>query len=140
MNQQAAPAALAARYAQLVDDRDFAAMEGIMWPEFTQQGPGFRAESRDMFIANLEFLRQFDSTFHLVGQVLGEWQGSRYTGETWCVASHFYQHEGRKLCLDMYIRYQDVIELRGGIARYVQRDLTVVTQDEREVRAPSFGG
>lgn len=138
MNREFIPATLAARYARAVDDRGFAAMEAIMWPEFTQQGPGFGAESRAIFIANLEFLRQFDSTFHLLGQVTGEWQGDRYRGETWCVASHFYQREGRALCLDMYIRYQDVIEVRDGDARYLQRDLVVVAQDERELRAPSF--
>ena len=140
MNQDSIPGSLAARYAQLVDGRDFAAMEAIMWPEFTQEGPGFRAESRAVFIGNLEFLRQFDRTFHLLGQVSGEWQGGTYRGETYCVASHFYQRDGRELCLDMYIRYQDLIELRDGDARYLQRDLIVVTQDEREVRAPSFGG
>jgi len=140
MNQQAIPGVLAARYAQLVDDRDFASMDAIMWPEFTQEGPGFRAESRAVFIANLEFLRQFDSTFHLLGQVRGDWQGAVYKGETYCMASHFYQRDGQSLCYDMYIRYQDVIELRDGVARYLQRNLTVVAQDERELRAPSFGG
>ncbi len=140
MNRQTLPATLAARYAQAVDDRDFTAMEAIMWPEFTQQGPGFGAESRAVFIANLEFLRQFDSTFHLLGQATGEWQGDSYAGETYCVASHFYQQDGRRLCLDMYIRYQDVIEVRNGDGRYLQRDLMVVAQDEREVRTPTFGG
>lgn len=139
MNPESIPATLAARYARAVDDRHFAAMEAIMWPEFTQKGPGFGAETRAVFIANLEFLRQFDRTFHLLGQVTGEWQGNRYRGETWCMASHFYQREDRALCFDMYIRYQDVIEVRAGDARYLQRDLTVVSQDERELRAPSFG-
>ncbi len=140
MNRQALAAELAARYARAVDDRDFAAMEAIMWPEFTQQGPGFGADSRAVFIANLEFLRQFDSTFHLLGQVTGTWQDDGYAGETYCVASHFYQREGRQFCLDMYIRYQDVIEVRDGEGRYLQRNLAVVAQDEREVRAPSFAG
>jgi hypothetical protein len=139
MSQESIPASLAARYARAVDDRDFAAMEAIMWPEFTQQGPGFEAGSRAVFIANLEFLRQFDSTFHLVGQVTGEWQGHQSRGETWCVASHFYQREGRALCFDMHIRYQDVIEMRAGDARYLRRDLTVVSQGERELQPPSFG-
>lgn len=138
MNRELLPGTLAARYAQLVDNRDFAALDTIMWPEFTQEGPGFRAESRAVFIANLEFLRQFDSTFHLLGQVSGEWQDNRYRGETYCVASHFYQHDGQGLCLDMYIRYQDVIELRDGEGRYLQRDLTVVARDERQIRVPSF--
>lgn len=140
MNQQDIAAALAARYARAVDDRDFAAMTAIMWPEFTQEGPGFRSGSRDVFIANLEFLRQFDSTFHLLGQVTGEWQGNLWRGETYCVASHFYQGENGSRCLDMYIRYQDLIEVRDGDARYLQRDLLVTAQNERQVTTPSFGG
>jgi hypothetical protein len=139
MNPETIPALLAASYAKTVDDRDFAAMASLMWPEFTQQGPGFAADSRAVFIGNLEFLRQFDSTFHLVGQVAGRWQGDHYRGETYCVASHFYQRDGRSLCLDMGIRYQDVIEMRAGEARYLSRDLQVVWQDEREITPPTFG-
>jgi|TARA_R100000005_G_scaffold96027_1_gene80204 hypothetical protein len=139
MKPETIPSSLAASYAKSVDDRDFAAMESLMWPEFTQQGPGFAAESRAVFIGNLEFLRQFDSTFHLVGQVAGRWQGDHYRGETYCVASHFYQRDGRSLCLDMGIRYQDVIEMRAGEARYLSRDLKVVWQDEREITQPTFG-
>lgn len=139
MSLEASPAALAAGYARAVDDREFSAMEALMWPEFTQQGPGFASDSRAVFIGNLEFLRSFESTFHLVGQVAGQWQGDRYRGETYCVASHFYQREGRSLCLDMGIRYQDVIEVRDDEARYLSRDLNVVWQDEREITAPTFG-
>ena len=125
MNREALPAELAARYARAVDDREFAAMESIMWPEFTQQGPGFRAESLAVFVANLEFLRQFDRTFHLLGQVTGEWQDNRYRGETWCVASHFYQREDRPLCYDMYIRYQDRFTREGGVWKLAERQLIV---------------
>ncbi len=139
MSREHAPARLAAGYAKAVDDREFAVMETLMWPEFTQQGPGFAAPSREVFIGNLEFLRQFERTFHLVGQVAGEWDGDRYRGETYCVASHFFQREGRSFCLDMGIRYQDVIEVRAEGARYLSRDLNVVWQDEREITPPSFG-
>ncbi|PLW69585.1 nuclear transport factor 2 family protein [Pseudohalioglobus lutimaris] len=139
MNRENAPSTLAADYARAVDDRQFSAMETLMWPEFTQQGPGFSAESRTVFIANLAVLRSFDSTFHLLGQVAGEWQGDQYRGETYCVASHFFQRDGRSLCMDMGIRYQDVIEVRGGEARYLSRDLNVVWQDEREITAPILG-
>ena len=103
MSREHAPARLAAGYAKAVDDREFAVMETLMWPEFTQQ------------------------------------EGDRYRGETYCVASHFFQREGRSFCLDMGIRYQDVIEVRAEGARYLSRDLNVVWQDEREITPPSFG-
>lgn len=131
MDRQYIPAFLAANYARIVDDRLFDSMRDIMWPEFTQQGPGFGADSLAVFIGNLEFLRQFDHTFHLVGQQHGAWEGDGYRGETYCVASHFYSRDGVARRMDMGIRYQDVIEMRAGVARYIRRDLHVVWQEDR---------
>lgn len=124
------PRLLAARYAKFVDDRSFSRMREIMVPEFTQKGPGFSAGSLEEFIGNLEFLRTYSATLHMVGNQLGEWHNAIYTGETWCVASHIYEKEGVVRKLDMGIRYQDVIEDDSGTYRYASRDLNVVwTQD-----------
>ncbi|WP_116365323.1 nuclear transport factor 2 family protein [Parahaliea mediterranea] len=124
------PRLLAARYAKFVDDREFSRMAEIMTPEFTQKGPGFGANSLQEFVTNLEFLRQYSATLHMVGNQIGEWHNAIYTGETWCVASHIYEKDGVARKLDMGIRYQDVIEDVGGHYRYTSRDLNVVwTQD-----------
>ncbi|TXS95257.1 nuclear transport factor 2 family protein [Parahaliea maris] len=124
------PRLLAARYAKFVDDRSFSRMREIMVPEFTQKGPGFSANSLEEFIGNLEFLRTYSATLHMLGNQLGEWHNAIYTGETWCVASHIYDKDGVTRKLDMGIRYQDVIEDNSGTYRYASRDLDVVwTQD-----------
>ncbi|GAB3278289.1 nuclear transport factor 2 family protein [Parahaliea aestuarii] len=124
------PRLLAARYAKFVDDREFSRMAEIMTPDFTQKGPGFGAGSLQEFITNLEFLRQYSATLHMVGNQVGEWHNAIYTGETWCVASHIYEKDGVARKLDMGIRYRDVIEEAGGNFRYTSRDLNVVwTQD-----------
>tara|TARA_R100000900_G_scaffold46396_1_gene37275 strand:- start:95886 stop:96440 length:555 start_codon:yes stop_codon:yes gene_type:complete len=121
---------LATQYALFVDNREFARMAEIMLADFTQQGPGFAADSREVFIANLEFLRNYSETFHLIGNQYGEWQGDSYRGETWCVASHLYEKDGQGRKLDMGIRYQDDIVAVDGEYRYRSRDLKVVfTQD-----------
>lgn len=121
---------LATQYALFVDNREFARMAEIMLADFTQQGPGFAADSREVFIANLEFLRNYSETFHLIGNQYGEWQGGSYRGETWCVASHLYEKDGQGRKLDMGIRYQDDIVAVDGEYRYRSRDLKVVfTQD-----------
>lgn len=135
MVKQDIPQQLAASYAQLVDDRRFTEMETIMWPDLTQQGPGFHADSREVFINNLEFLRHYDRTFHMVGQQTGEWNGDTYNGETYCVASHFYQKDGIERRMDMGIRYQETIEIRDGQAKYRRRDLNVVWNEDREMGA-----
>lgn len=124
------PRLLAFKYAKFVDDRDFDRMREIMVSEFTQSGPGFGSDSLDEFIRNLEVLRQYTATFHLVANQLGVWQDDIYTGETWCVASHLYEVDGKSRKLDMGIRYQDVIRCTGDDCRYTSRDLNVVwTQD-----------
>ena len=133
MDYNRIPWQLVNEYVRIVDDRQFDEMEGIMWPDFTQQGPGFGAESRQVFIDNLEFLRQYSRTFHLIGSQFGEWDGDTYKGETYCIASHFYTKDEVERKMDMGIRYQESIEIRDGVAKYIKRDLNVVWSEDRPV-------
>ena len=50
------PKALALKYAQFVDDRQFDRMREIMVQEFTQEGPGFHSGSLEEFIGSLHVL------------------------------------------------------------------------------------
>ena len=130
MNESDIPRALAMKYAQFIDHRQFQRMAEIMAPDFRQHGPGFEANSLQEFVDNLSILDDYSATFHLVGNQLGEWHNKIYTGETWCIANHIYEKEGVQRKLDMGVRYQDVIENVGGSYRYTSRDLYVVwTQD-----------
>lgn len=124
------PKALALKYAQFVDDRQFDRMREIMVNEFTQEGPGFHSGSLDEFIGSLHILDQYTATFHLVGNQTGEWHNEIYTGETWSVASHIYQQEGALRKLDMGIRYRDVIEEESGAFKYMSRDLHIVWRQD----------
>jgi hypothetical protein len=122
MNESDIPKTLAVKYARIIDDRQYEQMAEIMTEDFSQEGPGFKSSSLAEFIAGLPMIERYSATFHLVGNQCGEWHNDIYTGETWSVASHIYAKDG--------VRYQDVIENAGGIARYISRDLHVVwTQD-----------
>ncbi len=136
MDKSRIPADLAAQYARLVDDCEFGRMTEIMWPDFSQQGPGFATDSCEAFIAGLEFLRRYERTFHLVGNQFGEWEGESYRGETYCVASHLYRDGEVLRKMDMAIRYRELIELRDGVARYRSRDLDVVWTEDRALEQP----
>ncbi len=130
MHESDIPHALAIKYARFVDDGQYDRMAEIMSEDFTQHGPGFDSKSLAEFIESLAVLDNYSATFHLVGNQHGEWNNDIYVGETWSVASHIYEKDGVTRKLDMGIRYQDVIENNGGIARYISRDLRVVwTQD-----------
>lgn len=126
MNAAEAPRALAIRYAQIVDDREFERMIDIMCEDFTQQGPGFSAASVMEFIAGLAFLENYSATFHMLGQQSGDWEDDVYRGETYCVASHLYEKDGVPYKLDMGIRYKDHIVADGSSFKYQSRDLNVV--------------
>lgn len=131
MDKNAIPLHLANQYVRIVDKRQFDDAETIMWPDFCQQGPGFRAESRQIFINNLEFLRQFSRTFHFIGTQYGDWHSNTYHGETYCIASHFHMKDNVEYKMDMGIIYEDVIELRDGAAKYLSRDLKVIWTEDR---------
>ncbi len=137
MDKNNEPWRLANEYVRIVDDRNFEEAEDIMWPDFTQHGPGFGAESRQVFIDNLEFLRQYSRTFHLIGSQFGEWDGDRYSGESYCIASHFYVKDDVEHKMDMGIRYQETIEVREGVAKYLKRDLNVVWTEDRPLGGES---
>lgn len=131
MDKHAIPLYVANQYVRIVDDRKFNEADQILWPDFTQQGPGFSTESRAAFINSLEFLRQYSRTFHFLGSQFGEWTGDTYSGETYCIASHFYMKEEIERTTDMGIRYQDIIELRDGVGKYIKRDLKLVWTEDR---------
>ncbi len=122
---------LANDYVQRVDQRQFSAMSDILWPEFQQRGPGFASASAAEFIAGLELLRRYDRTFHQLGSQFGRWRADRYEGESYCVASHFYGDDSGERRMDMGIRYLDVIERRGGLVKYLSRDIVLVWSEDR---------
>ena len=87
-------------------------------------GPGYVMDGLPAILQGMEVLRQYDRTFHLVGNHTGEWQGDDlFIGETYCLASHVYMREGQEWKLDMAIRYQDRIERLAQGLRFAAREL-----------------
>lgn len=130
MSDKAIEMQLALRYAQLVDNRQFAELTEIIAEEFQQESEHFASHSAAEFISSLEILRNYEKTFHLVGNQIGEWEDDIYSGETYCVASHLYEKDGISRKLDMGIRYKDQIKKYDLEYKYSRRDLDIVwTQD-----------
>lgn len=123
---------LAARYAQIVDNREFDKMRDIISADFCQTGPEWKIETADSFIAQLEKLQDnFLCTFHIVGNQLGRWINDRYEGETYSIASHIYEKFGARHKLDMAIRYQDHIRVIDDVYQYTRRDVDLIwTSDQ----------
>jgi len=115
---------LAFRYAALIDDRRLDQLHTIMLPSIRISGPGYVMDTLPEVERGMELLRQYDRTFHLVGNQLGDWvETDVWSGETYCIASHVYQRDGAEWKLDMAIRYQDRIVRHEGELRFAARDL-----------------
>jgi hypothetical protein len=123
---------LALRYAQIVDDREFESMRGIISEEFKQQGPSWQCENASGFIEMLKFLEQtYSATLHMVGNQLGQWHEDHYEGETYSIASHIYEKDGQGRKLEMAIRYQERVEYIDGRYCYTRRDVNIVWSSDR---------
>ena len=121
---------LALAYARIVDDRNFGLLASIMRPDIRMAGPGFETKSLAAFLETLKIMERYQSTFHLVGNHTGAWVGDEFRGETYCIASHLYAHEGATRKFDMGIRYADRIVRTGTALLFRERVLNVVwTQD-----------
>ena len=116
---------LACRYAMLIDDRRFDELGSIMLPSIRITDPGFPAMNGLAEVqSGMEKIREYDRTFHMVGNQLGEWGADGvWSGETYCIASHVYRRDGAEWKLDMAIRYQDRIVRQQDGLRFAAREL-----------------
>jgi hypothetical protein len=115
---------LAFRYAALIDDRRLDQLHTIMLPTIRISGPGYVMDTLPEVERGMELLRQYDRTFHMVGNQLGAWgDDGVWSGETYCIASHVYQRDGVEWKLDMAIRYQDRIVRQDDGLRFAAREL-----------------
>ncbi|MFM7272311.1 MAG: nuclear transport factor 2 family protein [Gammaproteobacteria bacterium] len=132
--------ALAHRYARIVDDRAFDQFAAIMLPGTRISGPGYSMDGLPAILQGMQKLLEFDRTFHLVGNQLGEWQDAQlWVGETYCLASHVYPRDGVEWKLDMAIRYQDRIVRHEGGLRFASRELRLAWVQDLPLTLPGGG-
>ena len=123
----AVPAKLSNLYAMYIDKRKFSSLGTIMWDEFSMHGH-YDINGLKNFIAAMQQLENYKSTMHQIMNVNGEWQDKTYKGETYCVASHIFDEDGKTHKLDMGIIYADVIEVREDKAKFISRNFNLQWQ------------
>jgi hypothetical protein len=121
---------LALKYAQYIDDRDFDSMAKVLAEDVEMGSQAFETHTLAEFREQLKFLDSFSATMHMIGNQVGEWNGEKYSGETYCVASHIYEREGVAHKLEMGIRYKDTIAPMDGTYKFTRRYLDVVWQQD----------
>jgi hypothetical protein len=125
---------LVAAYARGVDRRVFQSVAAL----FTEDGrlaiyngqPGTEPPQRERLgreqIARaMTRLEQYDVTTHILGQQSVAVDGDTATGETYCLAHHFSDVDGRRTNMVMSIRYLDTF-VRLGNRWFIEERLLAV--------------
>jgi hypothetical protein len=86
---------------------------------------------RAQIVRGLRSVERYRATFHGVHNQTLEIAGDEAAGETYCVANHLLERDGRSFKLDWGIRYQDRYR-RGddGAWRIARRELIVDWEQE----------
>lgn len=134
---------LGVRYARYCDRREFDRL-GEIFPadgliavhpgDPATHAPLYQMGSLAEIQGAFELLRRYEKTFHFIGQQLVlEADASTARGETYCVASHFHEKQGRPCNYVMYIRYQDRFARIDGTWKIQQRRLIVDRTEGEDV-------
>ena len=122
---------LVLQYANLIDTKNFVGLHEILWEDFTMTG-AFTLKGADNFIASLDQLNNFESTMHRISniQVLDS-NANLMHGSCYCIASHIGNNNEDKYILDMGIIYKDIAEERGGTLKLLERNFSMIWQEQR---------
>lgn len=119
-------------YAMGADRRDKALWSQVLTDDIVIEGPGFRAEGLAANLSNLDFLGQLHPrTQHRVSNQMMTISGDTAKGETYCVADHLVEKDGKRELLVWAIRYQDELVRDGDKWRFKSRVLVVDWEETR---------
>jgi len=131
---------LAVRYARAVDRRDWALARTLFRDDAVLVGPRFELAGVEAILRGLATVERYRATFHAVLNQLVDLAGDAASGETYCLANHFFERDGRAWRLDWGIRYQDRYRRAGDAWRFSRRELIVDWEQELEVVGPRRAG
>ena len=113
---------LTTQYGRGVDHRDFELLRSV----FTQDArlaivsrepgaePSMDVRGRESVVDAMRGIRRYPVTTHFVGRQHVEVDGERAAGETYCIAYHLHDVDGRTFNYVMSIRYQDRYASKTG--------------------------
>jgi hypothetical protein len=119
------------RYARGIDRRDFDLVWSCFAPDAYVKGSSFEGPLSDYLPNLLAGVEHFGRTMHFMGNQLREVDGDTAHTETYAIAHHFVDPEGRVEALIMGVRYLDDLA-RGPDGRWVIRRREAVADWRRE--------
>ena len=130
---------LTTQYGRGVDHRDFELLRSV----FTQDArlaivsrepgaePSMDVRGRESVVDAMRGIRRYPVTTHFVGRQHVEVDGERAAGETYCIAYHLHDVDGRTFNYVMSIRYQDRYAVEDGRWKFSERVLVVDWTDDQ---------
>ena len=118
------------RYARIPDDRDYALVDVVFTEDATLVGPGFELSGRELIREGMQSIERYSATLHSMHGHLVEVNGDEATGDTWCVANHIHEKDGRPHKLDWGIRYKDRYRRDAAGWRIAHRELVLIWTQE----------
>jgi hypothetical protein len=124
---------LVQKYAHAVDRRDAELLDALfvddaellVFDDPTAEEPSRTLRGREELARITRSVAHYVATTHLIGNHLVELGGDTATGETYCLASHLYDHEGERRRDVWSIRYEDRYVRHDGRWCFAQRRLIV---------------
>jgi uncharacterized protein (TIGR02246 family) len=95
------------RYARCADQKDYAGFAEVFCEDAVFDFSGREVTPRSAIEAMMHVLDKYARTQHQVHNTLYEVEGDTATGETYCLAAHLLDQDGRVLKIDMGIIYED---------------------------------
>ena len=134
--------ALALAYAHHADRGEPELVAELFEPDATlrmvwrsDEVPAAVSRGRRQIASAVGRLRQFASTFHLVGNHTVTVAGNEGSGEVYCIAHHLAVDGGNAVDQVMFIRYLDHYRRNGEVWRFAERETFVEWTEERSARA-----
>jgi hypothetical protein len=102
------------RYARGVDRRDWDLVRSCFADDAVIEGTRFSGPIDEYLPMLRPGVESFPTTMHFMGNQLAEIDGDRASTETYAIAHHFLDAEGRVEGIVMGVRYLDDLECRDG--------------------------
>lgn len=109
------------RYARGVDRRDWDLVRSCFSDDAVVEGSRFSGVIDDYLAMLRPGVEAFPTTMHFMGNQLADIDGDRASTETYAIAHHFGDAEGREERIVMGVRYLDDLERRDGCWVIVRR-------------------
>ena len=123
-------------YAAGADQRDKALWSKILADDCSMEGPGFQKDGIAECLESIDQLKQmFVKTRHNILNHNVDIKGDTAQGETYCIADHIIDVDGRQHILSWHIRYQDKWIRSGSDWKFTHRKLILDWEETRQLSA-----